>query len=110
FVSALGVVEMHSVLARHVRAGQITAADFHLARGRFLADIAAGLWQVVPISLTQFHHAEQLLVGHGLGHNLRTLDALQLVVALGLNASGPLYAYVCADANLCLIAAAEGLT
>lgn len=43
FISALGVVELHSVLARLARTGQITAADFHLARGRFLADIAAGL-------------------------------------------------------------------
>jgi hypothetical protein len=32
FLSALGVVEFHSVLARLVRMGQITAADFHLAR------------------------------------------------------------------------------
>jgi uncharacterized protein with PIN domain len=43
FISALSVVELHSVFARLARAGQITAADFHLARGRFLADIASGL-------------------------------------------------------------------
>jgi predicted nucleic acid-binding protein len=110
FLAALGIVEMHSILARHVRTGQITAADFHLARGRFLADVAAGLWQVVPVTPAHFQDAQQLLVRHGLGHNLRTLDALQLAVALGLNASGPLDAMVCADANLCLIAAAEGLT
>ncbi len=43
-ISALSVVELHSVFARLARTGQITAADFQLARGRFLADIGAGLW------------------------------------------------------------------
>lgn len=107
FISALSVVELHSVFARLVRTGQISAADFHLARGRFLADIAAGLWQVTPVAGPHFQHAQQLLVRHGLGRGLRTLDALQLAVAL---ANGRLEAFVCADANLCPIAAAEGLT
>jgi hypothetical protein len=39
---------------------------------------------------------------------LRTLDALQLAAAL-LNAGGPFDAFVCADSNLGLVAAAEGL-
>jgi predicted nucleic acid-binding protein len=108
FISALGVVELHSVLARLVRIGQITAADFHLARGRYLADITSGLWQVLPVTASHFHHAQQLLVRHGLGLSLRTLDALQLAAAL-LNAAGPFDAFVCADSNLCLVAAAEGL-
>ena len=109
FISALGVVELHSVLARLVRTGQIAAADFHLARGRFLADIASGLWQVMPVTASHFHHAQQLLVRHGLGHSLRTLDALQLAASLQ-NTAGPFDAFVCADSNLCLVAAAEGMS
>ena len=109
FISALGVVELHSVFARLVRVGQISAADFHLARGRFLADIASGLWQVIPSTATHFHHAQQLLVRHGLGRSLRTLDALHLAATL-LNTLGPLDAFVSADSNLCLVAAAEGMT
>jgi predicted nucleic acid-binding protein len=109
FISALSVVELHSVLARLTRTGQITAADFNLTRGRFLADIAAGLWQVVPVTAAHFYHAQQLLVKHGLCSSLRTLDALQLAVSL-LNTIGPLEAFVCADSNFCLIAATEGLT
>jgi predicted nucleic acid-binding protein len=108
-ISALSVVELHSIFARLVRTGQITGADFNLARGRFLADIASGLWQVTPVTDIHFHHAQQLLVQHGLSHGLRTLDALQLAIALSLNAVGPLDGFVCADANLCHIAAAEGL-
>jgi hypothetical protein len=46
FLSDLSVVELHSVLARLVRTGQITVADFQLARGRFLADIAGSLWTI----------------------------------------------------------------
>lgn len=76
-ISTLGVVELHSVLARLVRTGQITAADFHLARGRFLADIAGGLWQAAPDADDHFHGAQGLLVRYGLVRGLRTLDALQ---------------------------------
>jgi hypothetical protein len=108
FISALGVVELHSVLARLARAGQITAADFHLARGRFLADIASGLWQIVPVTAAHFHYAQQLLVRQGLGRSLRTLDALQLGVSL-LSTVTPFDAFVYADSNLCLVAGAEGL-
>jgi predicted nucleic acid-binding protein len=110
FLSELSVVELHSILARLVRTGQITAADFHLVRGRILADIAGGLWQTVPITTVHFHRAQQLLVKHGLAHSLRTLDAIQLAAALSLHALKPLDALVCADTNLCQIAAVEGLT
>jgi predicted nucleic acid-binding protein len=109
-LSALTVVEFHSVLARLTRTGQISASDFHVARGRFLADIAAGLWNVVPVTAHHFQDAQQLLIRRGLAQSLRTLDALQLAVAIDLNAAAPLDAFVCADANLCSIATAEGLT
>jgi hypothetical protein len=61
----------------------------HLARGRFLADIAAGFRLVVPATDADFHRAQQLLVRHGLGRSLRTPDALQLAVALGLSGAAP---------------------
>ncbi len=109
FLSALSVVELHSILARLVRTGQITAADFHLARGRFLADIAARLWQILPITTVHFQRAAQLLIQHGLTHSLRTLDAIQLSMALSLNVTDPLDAFVCADAGLCQVAIADGL-
>ena len=109
-ISNLSVVELHSIFARLVRTGQIATKDFHQVRARFLADIATGLWQVVQVVEAHFHHAQQLLVQHGCGRSLRTLDALQLAVALALHTVGPLDAFVCADANLNHIAAAEGLT
>jgi predicted nucleic acid-binding protein len=109
FISALGVVEFHSILARLVREGKITAADFDLTRKRFLADIASGLWKLVPVTAAHFHHAQELLVRYGPDLSLRTLDAIQLAVAV-LNTLRPLDAFVCADGDLCRVAAAEGLT
>ena len=110
FISDLAVVEFHSVLARLVRTGTITVATFRLARGRFLADIAGGLWQVLPVPAARFHDAQQLLLKHGLARRLRTLDAMQLAAALALHVGVPLNAFVTADANLGSIATAEGLT
>jgi uncharacterized protein len=108
FISSLAVVELHSVFARLVRQGAITPAEFHLARGLFLNDIASGVWQVVPIIAAHFHRAQQPLVRYGLAQNLRSLDAIQLSAAL-LNPIGSLDAFVSADANLNAVAAAEGL-
>ncbi len=109
FLSDLAVVEFHSVLARLVRSGIITVGAFHLARGRFLADIVGGLWNVQPVPAVQFHDAQQLLLKYGLTRRLRTLDAIQLAAALALHAGTPLDAFVCADVNLGFIATAEGL-
>jgi predicted nucleic acid-binding protein len=110
FFSDLTTVEFHSVLARLVRTGTIATGAFNLARGRFLADIAGGLWQAMPVTAAHFHQAHQLLLRHGFTRRLRTLDAIQLAVSLALHAASPLDAFVCADANLGAIATTEGLT
>jgi uncharacterized protein len=109
YLSTLGVVEIHSVFARLVRMGQITPVEFHRLRGRLLGDIASGLWRIVQVTPADFQQAQQLLVKHGTTRSLRTLDALQLAVALALYVIAPLDDFICADANLCLIAASEGL-
>jgi hypothetical protein len=110
YLSTLGVVEAHSVFARPVRTGQITAAEFHRLRGRLLSDIASGLWQIVQVTPADFQQAQQLLVQHATTRGLRTLDVLQLAVALSVHALAPLDDFLCADAHLCLVAASEGLT
>jgi uncharacterized protein len=110
FLSALGVVEVHSVFARLVRVGQITDLEFHRLRGRLLCDVASGLWYIVKVTSADYQQAQELLVRHATMRSLRTLDAVQLAVALNLNAISPLDNFVCADINLCLIAAAEGLS
>ena len=109
YLSSLGVVEVHSAFARLVRMGTITPLEFHRLRGCLLNDIASGLWRIVQVTPADFQQAQQLLVRYATARSCRTLDALQLAVALGLHAIVPLDDFISADANLCLIAAAEGL-
>lgn len=108
-ISRLSMVELHSALAKRVRAGQLTAAEFWMLTRRFRADVRTKRLRVVRVQVSHFVSAEQLIRRHGLTENLRTLDALQLAVALDLNEPGNPITFVCADQALCAIAVAEGL-
>src|SRR5438046_2155326 len=70
-ISGLAVVELHSTFALLTRTGQITARDFNLACGRFVADITSGLWQVVPVSTADFQKAQQLVAQYGTTRDMR---------------------------------------
>jgi hypothetical protein len=61
--------------------------------------------------MTDVHYreAERLIQQHGVRRSLRTLDALQLSVALALHQRMTLDAFVCADQGLCSVAREEGL-
>lgn len=109
-VSRLSVVEFHSVFAKKVRTGQIGRTDFVKLTRQFRADVAAKRLRVVRLLVTHYHQAERLIRRIGLTQNLRTLDALQLAVALDLNDPTRPVTFVCADQALCTIAASEGLT
>jgi hypothetical protein len=75
-----------------------------------LLDVAAGVFGVVR--LTPDHHSEagNLLSRHCFSRRLRTLDALQLAVALELHGCGLLDCFVAADRALLEVAAIEGLS
>jgi predicted nucleic acid-binding protein len=110
FLSRLGAVEMLSAFAGKVRTGTITAADFEVLRRRFWADLTKKKRpQSVRMLADHFREAERLLRRHGLAVRLRTLDALQLAVALHLQARGLITHFACADRNLLAIASSEGL-
>jgi hypothetical protein len=51
FLSALGVVELHSVFARLVRTGHISVADFQRVRGRLLAASPPGSGRSLPLQM-----------------------------------------------------------
>ena len=57
-----------------------------------------------------YGEAERLLRSYGLHRGLRTLDALQLSVAVTLARHGELDHFVCADTRLADAAVAEGLS
>ena len=110
YVSRLTAVEINSAFAKKVRTGLLTQRDFGTLSQRFRADARAKLFEVVPMRAASFRTAERLINTHGLTTNLRTLDALQLAVALGLDDPARPAVFVCADQALCAIAAAEGLS
>ncbi len=109
-ISRLSVVELHSVFAKKVRIGELDAADFQNLTRRFRGDVAARRLQVIRLTAAHFQSAERLIRRIGLIKNLRTLDALQLAVAIDLNEPGQPIEFVCADHGLCSLAIAEGLS
>lgn len=109
-ISILTLLEVQSVFARKVRSGVITGAQAGGLRARMLLDMAADEFQVFGLSTDHFGVAERLLGRHGFAHRLRTLDALQLAVALDLNEQGYLDIFVVSDGALAEVATIEGLT
>jgi PIN domain-containing protein len=110
FISRLTLIEIQSVFAGKVRMGVITESDFQLLRRRFLTDVTKGQLQVIRMTGFHYQEAERLLKKHATSRGLRTLDALQLSVALDLRRRGTLDHFVCADRNFCIVAALEGLS
>ncbi len=108
-ISRLTVVEISSIFARRVRMGDLTAADATTLRNHFLNDVATGEFIVVAVGDSHFSEAERLLTQYGATLSLRTLDALQLAVALDVNRRRSLNSMVAADSNLNEVVAAEGL-
>ena len=78
-------------------------------RGLFFADLATGRFKVVLVSGRYFRSADRLIRTHAVTRALRTLDALQLAVALELHRRGTAIALVASDRNLCDVAAVEGV-
>jgi uncharacterized protein with PIN domain len=108
-ISRVTAVEMHSVFARRVRIGNLSPGDAAILRNHFLNDVAAATLTVLAVTDHHYAEAERLLVQHGNARRLRTLDALQLAVALDVHRRASLDAVVAADSVLCEVAAAEGL-
>lgn len=108
-ISHLSVVELESVLAIKSRIGEIDQQSVEIARRRFRADLAQQRLIVAPaVHERHFHSARKLLVRYGVGEGLRTLDALQLAIALDLRHVEHIAALVAADQRLCRVATLAG--
>jgi predicted nucleic acid-binding protein len=111
FVSRLSILEIVSVFAAKVRAGAISVADFEALRRRFSADLTkAKRLTGTRLLVAHYQEAERLLRQHGPLQRLRTLDALQLAVALDLHRKQAIGRVVSADKDLLAVAAVEGMT
>jgi predicted nucleic acid-binding protein len=108
FASRLSGLEIVSAFAGKARRGTISTSDFDILRRRFFADVADKHLSTIRLLVLHFKEADRLLRTHGLSARLRTLDALQLAVALNLRARGAVSHFVCADRELLSIAVREG--
>ena len=109
FVSRLGVVEMHSVLSGKVRTKTLTQTDSDLARQRFRSDVRKRRFQIIALRARHYELADTLIATHGSASALRTLDSLQLAVALDLARSGLVKTLVTADKTLLKVGPLEKL-
>jgi uncharacterized protein len=88
-ISRLSLVEFESVLAIKIRTGVLDPAGRTIALRRFRADIAGNRIIVgPPIEEKHFQSATRLLRTHAVDRGLRTLDGIQLAVALDLRQAG----------------------
>jgi hypothetical protein len=111
-LSRLGVTETFSVFAGKARAGLVTQTEFDKLCRRFLADTRGKLLSVARLLVAHHKEAERLLRAYGPkpGQGIRTLDALQLAVALDLRNRGVLDKVISSDARLLAVAQAEGFS
>jgi hypothetical protein len=80
-----------------------------MQRARLLLDIAAGDIEVYGITEDHFVAAERLIGRHAFSRRLRTLDALQIAMALDLADQTLVDYFVVADQALGEVAVDEGL-
>jgi predicted nucleic acid-binding protein len=108
-ISHLSIVELESVLAIKTRTGEIDEQALQIARRRFRADIVRQRLLVAPtVNERHFHSARRLLMQYGVAEGLRTLDALQLAIALDMRQLGQVDVLVAADQRLCRVASIAG--
>ena len=109
YISRLTLVEVHSTFARLVREGRLDETGLRAWQSRFYADLRGRRFRVVRFSPVWEREAIRLLLRQGARRPLRTLDALQLAVAVWLRGQGRLDGLVCADSRLEAAARAEGV-
>ncbi len=108
-VSRLSIVEMESVLATKVRTREIDQAGVDIGRRSLRADFVRGRLIVgPPIIARHYQVARTLLAKFGATEGLRTLDALQLAIALDLKQLGQVSLMVTADQRLSRVAPLGG--
>lgn len=110
FISRLSTVEIQSVFALKVRIQAISSQDLRQLQKLIFADLSARRFLVLRVLQGHFQEAERLLRKHAPTKSFRTLDSLQLAVALDLSGRGLLDQFVCADTKLCAVARDEGLS
>ena len=110
FISTISSLEIISAFAGKVRSATISKEEFELLRRRFYTDVANRRLFHIRINGLHYKGAEQLICRYGFNHRLRTLDAMQLSVALAIRTQGVECRFVAADRHLIEVASLEGFS
>ena len=103
-ISRLSIVELESVLALKMRTGEIDQHNAETARRCLRADLRQRRLLVgPPVQAHHYQTARTLLMRYGVTEGLRTLDALQLAIALDLRQCGLAAVIIAADQRLCRV-------
>jgi hypothetical protein len=108
-ISHLGDLEAKSALAMKVRTGEIDPQTALASIQKLTLDVTSELIGMVPVRPEHFGLAGDLVEKYGFSRRLRSLDAIQLAVALDLRAKAKLDWFVVADQALADFATLEGL-
>jgi len=108
-ISRLTLVETRSAFAVKVRTGHIREQTASALWTQLLADLASGIFEVLPITNPHYVLAEELVGRYGFRYRLRTLDALQLAVVLSQSKYAAVDGFVLADQVLFEVASVEKL-
>ena len=105
FFSSLSVVEMSSALMKKVRTKELRKAEEMLIWKTFLDDIGTEQMEMIVPGERDYYKAADLIREFGSRHGIRTLDALQLAVAMGTGST----LFLCADKILSGVAEVLGI-
>ncbi len=108
YISRLAVIEVSSAFAGKVRTGHLDLSEIKLLHVRFRGDLRRKLMHTVAITAGHFRQAGRLIHLHGIDARLRTLDAMELAVAISLQNRGLVEIFVCAGKVLCQAAERAG--
>jgi uncharacterized protein len=108
--SRLAAAELISAFAIKVRTKLIDRGDADQFLRQFREDTVAGRLEIFSVSESDFEMAEGLIERYAFDKRLRTLDALQLAVALELRSQNLIDHFVAADQILCEVAGLEGFS
>ena len=81
-IARLTLVETVSAFATKVRTGEFDALEFARLRGLLATHVAHRRYQVFRLLNSHYDRARVLIANHGLARQIRTLDSLQLSLAL----------------------------
>lgn len=109
-ISDITIIEIHSAMAKKVRTGEISLDVRLNVLSQFANDLRDKTIKVIPVTETHKREALRLINHYSTTYALRTLDALQLAVAVELLRYGILHTFVVADIVLCNIAQMEELS